>query len=100
LTTTAMLTDVFETAEKDPTAIIGSLRAKTGSNYRPGKTKYAIVEACEYKRDFLHLRPDILVITNLEYEHTDYYKDLEDVQQAFQSLIEQVNENEIGRAHV
>lgn len=91
-TTTAMLTDVFEAAEKDPTAIIGSLRAKTGSNYRPGKTKYAVVEACEYKRDFLFLKPDVLVITNIEFEHTDYYKDLTDVQAAFRSLIEQVNE--------
>ena len=57
-TVTAMTTDVFEMAEKDPTAIIGSLRSKTKSNYRAGKSKYAIVEACEYKRDFLHLTPD------------------------------------------
>ena len=91
-TTTAMLTDIFETAGKDPTAIIGSLRAKTKSNFRAGKSKYAIVEACEYKRDFLYLKPDVLVITNLEYEHTDYYKDLADVQSAFISLIEQINE--------
>jgi UDP-N-acetylmuramate--alanine ligase len=91
-TTTAMLTDIFEAAEKDPTAIIGSLRAKTKSNYRAGKSKYAIVEACEYKRDFLHLKPDVLVITNVEYEHTDYYKDLADVQNAFRTFVEQVNE--------
>lgn len=91
-TTTAMLTDIFEADEKDPTAIIGSLRAKTQSNYRAGKSKYAIVEACEYKRDFLHLKPDILIITNLEYEHVDYYKSLEDVQDAFKTLVSQVNE--------
>lgn len=91
-TTTAMLTDVFEAAEKDPTAIIGSLRAKTKSNYRAGKSKYAIVEACEYKRDFLHLKPDILIITNIELEHVDCYKDLAEVQSAFRSLAEQVHE--------
>lgn len=91
-TTTAMLTDVFESAEKDPTAIIGSLRSKTKSNFRAGKSKYAIVEACEYKRDFLHLKPDVLVITNVEYEHADYYKDLADVQDAFRTLVGQVNE--------
>lgn len=91
-TTTAMLTDVFEAAEKDPTAIIGSLRSKTRSNFRAGKSKYAIVEACEYKRDFLHLKPDVLVITNVEYEHTDYYKDLADVQDAFRTFVAQVNE--------
>lgn len=91
-TTTAMLTDIFEAAEKDPTTIVGSLRAKTKSNFRAGKSKYAIVEACEYKRDFLHLKPDVLVITNVEYEHTDYYKDLADVQDAFRTLVHQVNE--------
>lgn len=91
-TTTAMITDVFEAAEKDPTAIIGSLRSKTKSNFRAGKSKYAIVEACEYKRDFLHLKPDVLVITNVEYEHTDYYKDLADVQDAFRQFVSQVNE--------
>jgi len=91
-TVTAMLTDIFESVDKDPTAVIGSLRAKTQSNYRAGKSKYAIVEACEYKRDFLHLKPDILVITNLEYEHVDYYSSLEDVQDAFKTLVSQVNE--------
>lgn len=91
-TTTAMLTDIFEVAGKDPTAIIGSLRASTKSNFRAGKSKYAIVEACEYKRDFLSLRPDVLVITNVEYEHADYYHSLEDVQSAFRELALQVNE--------
>lgn len=85
-TTTAMLTDVLEEADLDPTAIIGSLRSKTGSNFRAGKSKYAVVEACEYKRDFLHLEPDILVITNIELDHVDYYKDLADVQSAFHDL--------------
>ncbi len=91
-TTTAMITDIFEAAGKDPTAVIGSLRAKTKNNYRAGKSKYAIVEACEYKRDFLHLKPDVLVITNVEYEHVDYYQSLADVQSAFRSLVEQVHE--------
>lgn len=91
-TTTAMITEIFEAVEKDPTAVIGSLRAKTKSNYRAGKSKYAIVEACEYKEDFLHLQPDVLVITNIEHEHVDYYPKLEDVQKAFRKLIEQVDE--------
>ncbi|MCA9357337.1 hypothetical protein KC872_03935, partial [Candidatus Kaiserbacteria bacterium] len=92
-TTTAMLTEIFEQAGKDPTAVIGSLRAKTKSNYRAGKSKFAIVEACEYKRDFLHLTPDVLVITNIEFDHVDYYKDLSDVQSAFREMIDRVNEN-------
>ena len=91
-TTTAMITDIFEAAEKDPTTVVGSLRAKTGSNYRAGKSKYAIVEACEFKRDFLSLRPEVLVITNLELEHVDYFKSLADVQSAFKALVAQVSE--------
>lgn len=89
-TTTAMLADILEEASYDPTVIVGSLRAKTGSNFRPGKSKYAVVEACEYRRDFLHLKPNVLVITNVEYEHVDYYRDLADVQDAFRTLARSV----------
>jgi len=92
-TTTAMLTDIFAAAQKDPTAVIGSLRAKTKTNYRAGKSKYAIVEACEYKRDFLFLRPEILVITNVELDHVDYYTSLADVQDAFRTLVSQVSQS-------
>ncbi len=94
-TTTAMIIDILEEVGLDPTAIVGSLRSKTGSNFRSGKSKFAVVEACEYKRDFLHLRPDVLVITNVEYEHVDYYKDLGDVQAAFRDLAKQVKEGGI-----
>ncbi|MAZ30441.1 UDP-N-acetylmuramate--L-alanine ligase [bacterium] len=92
-TTTAMLADILEEASYDPTVIVGSLRSKTGSNYRAGQSKYAVVEACEFKRDFLHLEPDVLVITNLEHEHVDYYKDLADVQSAFAELVAKVPED-------
>lgn len=85
-TTTAMLTDVLEAAGLDPTAVVGSLRSKTHSNFRAGKSKYCVVEACEYRRDFLHLKPEILVITNIEAEHLDYYRDLADIEDAFRAL--------------
>lgn len=99
-TTTAMLIDIFEEASFDPSAIVGSLRSKTGSNYRAGKSKYFIVEACEYKRDFLTLRPDVLVITNIEYEHVDYYKDLSDVQAAFTEFAHMVPEDGVVVANI
>lgn len=99
-TTTAMLIDIFEMAGFDPSAIVGSLRAKTTSNYRAGKSKYFIVEACEYKRDFLSLTPDILVITNLEHEHVDYYKDLAAVQAAFREFVLQVREDGVVVANL
>jgi UDP-N-acetylmuramate--alanine ligase len=87
-----MLVDILEEASFDPTAVVGSLRVKTGSNYRRGKSKYFVVEACEYKRDFLHIQPDVLIILNLEHEHVDYYKNLEDVQDAFHTFARQVRE--------
>ncbi len=99
-TTTAMLIDILEEASFDPTAIVGSLRNKTGSNYRAGKSKYFIAEACEYKRDFLTLEPDVLVITNVEHEHVDYYKDLVAVQNAFSSLAHKVPEDGLVVANV
>jgi UDP-N-acetylmuramate--alanine ligase len=89
-TTTAMLADIFEVAGLDPSVVVGSLRAQTNSNYRAGKSKYFIAEACEYKRDFLSLMPDILVITNIEHEHVDYYQDLVAVQAAFRELAHKV----------
>lgn len=89
-TTTAMLIDILEVAGLDPSAIVGSLRAKTKSNYRAGKSKYFIVEACEYRKDFLSLTPDVLVITNIEYEHVDFYPDLTSVQAAFRQFVRQV----------
>lgn len=91
-TTTAMLIDIFEDAKLDPSAVVGSLRSRTGKNYRRGRSKYFIVEACEYKRDFLSLKPNILIITNIEAEHLDYYKDLDDVINAFHSFAATVPE--------
>jgi UDP-N-acetylmuramate--alanine ligase len=92
-TTTAMTADVLEAAGLDPTVVVGSLRAKTKSNFRAGKSKYFIVEADEYRRHFLAFTPDILVITNIDADHLDYYKDLADIQDAFRTLAARVPED-------
>ena len=85
-TTTGMLARILRDADVSPTAIIGSLVRDFGSNYLAGESDWFVVEACEYKRDFLTLSPEVLVITNIELDHTDYYKDLTDVQDAFRTL--------------
>ncbi len=87
-TTTGMLAKILRDADASPTAIIGSIVRDFGSNYLPGKGEFFVVEACEYKRDFLTLTPEILVVTNIEFDHSDYYKNLEDVQDAFRTLME------------
>jgi UDP-N-acetylmuramate--alanine ligase len=78
----------------DPTVVIGTkLKEFKNKNFRVGKSKYLIIEACEYRRSFLHFKPNILVITNIEAEHLDYYKDLEDYQNAFHDIAKKVSKD-------
>ncbi len=84
-TTTAMIAEVLISAKKSPTVIVGSL-LKSGTNFVHGTSDIFVVEACEYKRSFLNLSPEILVITNIDNDHLDYYKDIADIQSAFREL--------------
>lgn len=92
-TTTAMTAQVI--SDKSPTVIVGSLVDFQGerTNFIPGTSDIFLVEACEYRRSFLNVNPNILVITNIEEDHLDYYKDLEDIQNAFRTLAEKVPED-------
>lgn len=87
-TTTAMTARILKDAGASPSAVVGSIVRDFESNYLGGESDIFVVEACEYKRDFLTLTPEILVVTNIEFDHTDYYKDLADVQSAFRTLME------------
>ncbi|MBI4120949.1 MAG: UDP-N-acetylmuramate--L-alanine ligase [Parcubacteria group bacterium] len=89
-TTTGMIAEIFIRAGHKPTVIVGSLLKKYGSNFVPGESDLFIVEACEHKRHFLHLHPAILVITNIEEDHLDFYKNLENIKQAFHELASKV----------
>jgi len=91
-TTTAMIAKILMDASKDPTVIIGSLLKGTNSNLISGKSNLFVVEACEYRRSFLHIHPKILVIVNIEADHLDYYKDLSDIKDAFSEMISQIGE--------
>lgn len=93
-TVTAFSSLALLAGEKDPTVIIGSnLREFGNNNYRKGGEKYFIVEACEYKRNFLNYSPNIIILTNLETEHLDYFKDLEDYKDAFKEFISKLPED-------
>ncbi|MDD4036097.1 MAG: UDP-N-acetylmuramate--L-alanine ligase [Bacilli bacterium] len=63
-----------------------------GTGYAKKDNEYFVLEACEYKRVFLNYFPTHLIITNIELEHVDYYKDIEDVLSAFQSFVEQTKD--------
>lgn len=92
-TTTSMVADVLEAADFDPTVVVGSIRAKTKSNFQAGNSKWLVVEADEYRRHFLHFTPKVLAIINIDTDHLDYYKDLADIQSAFSKLAQKVPTN-------
>ncbi|MBM3272671.1 hypothetical protein FJY94_05390 [Candidatus Kaiserbacteria bacterium] len=87
-TTTGMLAVILEKAGKDPTAIVGSIvrdfpSRAGGSNFRAGSHNLLVVEACEYRDHVLQFSPRILVLTNIELDHTDYFADLAALQKTF-----------------
>jgi UDP-N-acetylmuramate--alanine ligase len=93
-TTTAMISLIAVAAKLDPTVVIGTkLKEFKNQNYRVGKSSLLIIEACEYKRSFLNFEPDILVITNIEADHLDYYKNIQDYKKAFKQLIGKLKKN-------
>ncbi len=96
-TTTAMVAEIMIDAGMDPTVIVGSFMKKlapassggVGSNFRKGGSQYLVVEADEYNRHFLNFHPFIGAVTNIETDHLDYYKDLADIQGAFDQFSSQ-----------
>ncbi len=89
-TTTSMIATILDRAGFDPTIVVGGLLNTIGSNARLGKGDYIVLEADESDRSFLLLSPAIAVVTNIEADHLDHYKDLEDIQTAFLSFINKV----------
>ena len=94
-TTTGMLALTLQRAKKNPTAIVGSIvrdfpGPAGGSNFLAGRPDVFVVEACEYKDHLLKLVPEILIITNIELDHTDYFPNLEALQKTFRTAAERV----------
>lgn len=93
-TTTAMIGLMLEKAGFDPTIIVGTLLKEFGdSNFREGKGKYLVIEACEYDGSFLEYQPKIEVITNVDKEHLDYFGDFETVVETFKKFISKLPED-------
>ncbi|MGI5902297.1 MAG: UDP-N-acetylmuramate--L-alanine ligase [Desulfitobacteriia bacterium] len=85
-TTTAMVGKILLEADYDPTIVVGSDVPCFGGNAHAGKGDFFLAEACEYRRHFLNYSPEHLIITNMEQDHLDYFKDLDDVIAAFAEL--------------
>jgi len=93
-TTTAMLGLILIKAGIDPTIIVGTkVKEFDNSNFRQGKSKYLVIEACEHEASFLNYWPKIIVVTNIEEDHLDFYSNLENIQKAFNEFTSHLKEN-------
>ena len=89
-TTTSMVAAVLGAGGLDPTVVVGGRVDALGSNAKLGSTQYLVAEADESDRSFLKLSPILAVVTNLDREHMDCYRDMDDVEQAFLSFMDKV----------
>jgi len=89
-TTTSMVAAVLAAGGLDPTVVVGGRVDAMGSNARLGKSHYLVAEADESDRSFLKLSPILAVVTNIDREHMDCYRDMADVEQAFVDFIDRV----------
>ncbi|HYG98614.1 MAG TPA: UDP-N-acetylmuramate--L-alanine ligase [Terriglobales bacterium] len=89
-TTTSMVGAVLQAGDLDPTIVVGGRVDALGSNARYGKSQYMVAEADESDRSFLKLSPIVSVVTNIDREHMDTYRDMEDVEQTFLDFMDRV----------
>ncbi len=82
-TTSGMIAHTLVSAGRDPGVMIGGEVATIGGSSRAGRGDFFVAEACEYRRAFRALKPHVAVITSIEEDHLDYYKDLAEIEQAF-----------------
>jgi UDP-N-acetylmuramate--alanine ligase len=92
-TTTSMVSTVLKYAGMDPSFVIGGVVPEIGGSSCFGKGSFFVAEACEYDRAFLHLSPHIGVINNIEEDHLDYYKDIEDIVSTFAEFAASIPED-------
>ncbi|MBQ7993173.1 MAG: UDP-N-acetylmuramate--L-alanine ligase [Solobacterium sp.] len=88
-TTTSMVTDIFLDAGLDPAIEIGGMLDDIGGNMRLSKKQdYFVAEACEYTNSFLSFHPTCAIILNVEADHLDFFKDLDDIRHSFRKFVE------------
>lgn len=93
-TTTGMIAHMMIHAQQDPTVIVGGTLPATGTNGLAGDGKHFVIEADEYDRMFLGLRPTVAVITNIGHDHVDIYPTKVDYVSAFAEFVELLNRSE------
>lgn len=86
-TTSAMISHALTQCGADPSFVIGGTVPQLGGGSHSGKSDLFVAEACEFDRSFLKLYPKVAIVTNIEEDHLDYYKDLKDIISAFRDFI-------------
>jgi len=94
-TTTSMIGEILMEAQMDPTITVGGMMKDIGGNLRVGKSDVFLAEACEYTNSFLSFFPTIEVVLNVEEDHLDFFKDINDIRASFRKFIEKLPENGI-----
>ena len=92
-TTTSMISHILLEGDMDPTISVGGILKAIGGNISVGNSETFITEACEYTNSFLHFFPKISVILNIEEDHLDFFKDLEDIRHSFRQFAELLPED-------
>lgn len=92
-TTTSMLSAILLKADTDPTISVGGILPEIGGNIRVGQSDIFLTEACEYTNSFLSFFPTIGIILNIEEDHLDFFKDLDDIRSSFRRFAELLPEN-------
>ena len=92
-TTTSMLSEILVHADMDPTLSIGGNLQSIGGNVRIGGPEYFVAEACEYTNSFLSLYPSLAIVLNIDADHLDFFKDLDDIRASFRKFIERIPED-------
>lgn len=87
-TTTSMAASVLMQGDLDPTISVGGILPSIGGNIRVGQSQNFITEACEYTNSFLSFFPKISVILNIDADHLDFFKDLDDIRKSFRKFAE------------
>ena len=92
-TTTSMLSLILLAAKKDPTISLGGNLDAIGGNIRVGGSDTFLLEACEYTNSFLSFFPTLEVILNIEADHLDFFKDIDDIRHSFRRFVRRMPEN-------
>ena len=92
-TTTSMCTHIIMAAGLDPTVMIGGTLPLLGAGHRVGRGDTIILESCEYCNSFLSFFPTVAVILNIEADHLDFFRDLNDVEHSFRAFADRIPEN-------